>query len=359
MARCRNHTRSRHPKACARRPGAIATIHHHPSAGGTQHDRTYHPSHHRREVPARRGRRARGRGRPGPDRLRRPDQEGRRRAPSRRQHRRRALPATPSSRRRSRPGVIKVGTDTAYAPMESRQGRQDVGIDPDIAAALGKQLGVKFEFANGTLRHPDHRRCAPAATTSIMSAMTDTKAPPGRPGRQGQEDRRRRRLRRLLHRRRLDLHAEGQAQGHQDAGRPLRQDHRGAARHHLREASPSRRRRSARRRQEGLKIESFDTDAEAQTRVKSGGAEAGVNDSPVAAYIGEDLGRRQRLRAGRQAVEAAPVRHRGDKSEHPAERRAQQAAWTRSSRTASTRRSCRSGAPTAARSTRPRSTAAP
>src|SRR5690242_12466556 len=41
-------------------------------------------------------------------------------------------------------GVIKVGSDIAYPPVEYMQNGKAVGIDPDIADALGKQLGVKF-----------------------------------------------------------------------------------------------------------------------------------------------------------------------------------------------------------------------
>ncbi|WP_327190541.1 ABC transporter substrate-binding protein [Streptomyces xinghaiensis] len=72
-------------------------------------------------------------------------------------------------------GVIKVGSDIAYAPVEFYDDKDQVaGIDPDLAEALGKQLGVEFEFENGTFdglitglnsgRHD-----------IIMSAMTDTK----------------------------------------------------------------------------------------------------------------------------------------------------------------------------------------
>src|ERR1041384_5785391 len=39
-------------------------------------------------------------------------------------------------------GVIKVGTNAEYAPMEYQEGGKIVGVDPDIAAALGKQLVV-------------------------------------------------------------------------------------------------------------------------------------------------------------------------------------------------------------------------
>ncbi|AXK31482.1 ABC transporter substrate-binding protein [Streptomyces armeniacus] len=72
-------------------------------------------------------------------------------------------------------GVVKVGSDIAYAPVEFMDENNEVaGIDPDIAKALGEQLGVEFKFANGTFdglvtglntgRHD-----------VIMSSMTDTK----------------------------------------------------------------------------------------------------------------------------------------------------------------------------------------
>src|SRR3954469_5830944 len=48
-------------------------------------------------------------------------------------------------------GVIKVGSDIAYAPVEFKDSAGKVaGIDPDLAAAMGKQLGVTFQFENGT-----------------------------------------------------------------------------------------------------------------------------------------------------------------------------------------------------------------
>ncbi|MGW7350572.1 ABC transporter substrate-binding protein [Streptomyces sp. NPDC054784] len=72
-------------------------------------------------------------------------------------------------------GVVKVGSDIAYAPVEFMDEDNKVaGIDPDVAKALGEQLGVEFKFANGTFdglvtglnsgRHD-----------VIMSSMTDTK----------------------------------------------------------------------------------------------------------------------------------------------------------------------------------------
>ncbi|MFE1953127.1 transporter substrate-binding domain-containing protein, partial [Streptomyces sp. NPDC059524] len=71
-------------------------------------------------------------------------------------------------------GVVRVGSDLAYAPVEFKDKSGGViGIDPDIAAAMGKQLGVKFEFENGTFD---------TLVTGLrsnrydiaMSAMTDT-----------------------------------------------------------------------------------------------------------------------------------------------------------------------------------------
>ncbi|MEV0093430.1 ABC transporter substrate-binding protein [Streptomyces sp. NPDC050738] len=72
-------------------------------------------------------------------------------------------------------GTIKVGSDIAYAPVESTDASgKTVGIDPDIAEALGKQLGVKFEFQNG--KFADLIGGLAAKRYDIaMSAMTDTK----------------------------------------------------------------------------------------------------------------------------------------------------------------------------------------
>ncbi|MCF2528500.1 ABC transporter substrate-binding protein [Yinghuangia soli] len=46
--------------------------------------------------------------------------------------------------------VINVGSDVAYAPMEyyDKDGKTIIGVDPDIAAAISKQLGVELKFQN-------------------------------------------------------------------------------------------------------------------------------------------------------------------------------------------------------------------
>ncbi|MER6462586.1 ABC transporter substrate-binding protein [Streptomyces sp. NPDC001288] len=71
-------------------------------------------------------------------------------------------------------GVIKVGSDIAYPPVEYMEGGKAVGVDPDIADALGKQLGVKFDFQNGKFAQLivglQSKRF-----DMVMSAMNDTK----------------------------------------------------------------------------------------------------------------------------------------------------------------------------------------
>ncbi|MFJ2606088.1 MULTISPECIES: ABC transporter substrate-binding protein [unclassified Streptomyces] len=71
-------------------------------------------------------------------------------------------------------GVIKVGSDIAYPPVEFMKDGKAVGVDPDIAAALGKQLGVTFQFQNSKF---DNLVVGLQAKRfqMVMSAMNDTK----------------------------------------------------------------------------------------------------------------------------------------------------------------------------------------
>ncbi|MEU5627769.1 MULTISPECIES: ABC transporter substrate-binding protein [Streptomyces] len=72
-------------------------------------------------------------------------------------------------------GTIKVGSDIAYAPVEFKDDSgKVVGIDPDLAAAMGKQLGVTFEFENATF-DTLIGGLASKRYDVAMSAMTDTK----------------------------------------------------------------------------------------------------------------------------------------------------------------------------------------
>ncbi|MFB7662952.1 ABC transporter substrate-binding protein [Kitasatospora sp. NPDC056138] len=46
-------------------------------------------------------------------------------------------------------GVLKIGSDLNYAPVEFKgQNGEATGLDPDIAEAIGKELGLKVEFVD-------------------------------------------------------------------------------------------------------------------------------------------------------------------------------------------------------------------
>ncbi|HUR50605.1 MAG TPA: ABC transporter substrate-binding protein [Mycobacteriales bacterium] len=73
-------------------------------------------------------------------------------------------------------GTLDVGSDIAYPPVESfdTDGKTAVGLDPDLAKAIGDLLGVKLVFHNGTFNG-----LIPSLTSKridvIMSAMSDSK----------------------------------------------------------------------------------------------------------------------------------------------------------------------------------------
>jgi len=71
-------------------------------------------------------------------------------------------------------GTVKVASDVAYAPIEffDKDHKTIIGVDPDIAAAIGQVLGVTFKFTNVTFNG-----IIPALAAGrydiAMSAMTD------------------------------------------------------------------------------------------------------------------------------------------------------------------------------------------
>ncbi|MFF8277622.1 ABC transporter substrate-binding protein [Streptomyces lateritius] len=186
-------------------------------------------------------------------------------------------------------GVIKVGTDATYAPMEFKQGDKIVGVDPDIAAALSKQLGVKFEFASGTF--DTLLTALPTGRTDIvMSSMTDTKA-----RQEGLDDKGKKVGTGVDF---VDyftastgiLVKKGNPQNIKSlddlCGKKLAVQ-RGTT---YEQAAKDQAEKCKKDGKPALTFESFPTDAEAQTRVKAGGAVADLNDSPVAAYIAKTAG---------------------------------------------------------------------
>ncbi|MGW1769137.1 ABC transporter substrate-binding protein [Streptomyces sp. NPDC002073] len=183
-------------------------------------------------------------------------------------------------------GVIKVGTDAAYAPMEFTEGGKIVGIDPDIADAIGKQLGVKMEFVSGTFD---------GLITSIytgrqdliMSSITDNKK-----RQEGLDDSGKKIGKGVDF---VDYFSsglslivkKGNPQGIKSlddlCGKSVAVQ-RGTIYEDTFKAQ------AKKCGDKKLTIQAFDTDSEAQTRVKAGGAVAAMNDYPVAAYTAKTSG---------------------------------------------------------------------
>ncbi|WP_436738881.1 ABC transporter substrate-binding protein [Streptomyces sp. BBFR102] len=201
-------------------------------------------------------------------------------------------------------GVVKVGSDIAYPPVEfkDKDGRT-VGLDVDLAAALGEQLGVELKFENGTfdtllggLRSKRY--------DIAMSAMTDTKArqegldsDTGKKVGEGVDF--------------LDYFTAGVSiyttKG-DDQGIKTWQDlcgkkivvQRGTVSHDLAKAESKKCEKGE------IKMETFDNDQQAQTRLRSGGADAGSSDFPVAAYAVKTSGGGKHFELVGEQVEAAP-----------------------------------------------------
>ena len=202
-------------------------------------------------------------------------------------------------------GVIKVGSDIAYAPVEFKDDSgKTVGIDPDLADAMGKQLGVKFEFENGTfdtlLTGLRSKRYDIA-----MSAMTDTKdrqegidAETGKKVGEGVDF--------------VDYFTAGVSiytkQG-DDQGIKTWDDlcgkkvvvQRNTVSNDLAKAQAKKCPAGKK-----LSIEAFDNDQQAQTRLRAGGADAGSSDFPVAAYAAKTSGGGKDFEVVGEQVEAAP-----------------------------------------------------
>ncbi|MFD8984150.1 ABC transporter substrate-binding protein [Streptomyces sp. NPDC059564] len=183
-------------------------------------------------------------------------------------------------------GVIKVGSDTAYAPMEFVDGGKIVGVDPDIAEALGKQLGVKLQFTSGTFD---------GLITSLetgrqdvaMSSITDNKK-----RQEGLDDKGAKIGKGVDF---VDYFSSGVSllvkKGNPDNIKSLDDlcgktvaVQRGTT---YEDAFKAQAEKCGDKK---LTIEAFDTDAEAQTRVKAGGAVADLNDYPVTAYTAKTSG---------------------------------------------------------------------
>jgi polar amino acid transport system substrate-binding protein len=202
-------------------------------------------------------------------------------------------------------GVVKVGSDIAYAPVEFKDDSgKTAGIDPDLADALGKQLGVKFEFENGTfdtlltgLRSGRY--------DIAMSAMTDTKdrqegvdSDTGKKVGEGVDF--------------VDYFTAGVSiytKKGDDKGIKTWADlcgkklvvQRGTVSEDLAKSESKKCGKGKK-----ITLEAFDNDQQAQTRLRAGGADAGSSDFPVAAYAVKTSGGGNDFQLVGEQVEAAP-----------------------------------------------------
>jgi polar amino acid transport system substrate-binding protein len=179
-------------------------------------------------------------------------------------------------------GVIKVGTDAAYKPMEYKDGAEIVGLDPDLANAMGEQLGVRFEFTNGTFDG-----LITAMQTGrfdmIMSSMTDTK------DRQNGLDDKGKKVGKGVDF--VDYLTAGSSilvqKGNPEKIKTIDElcgkkvaTQRGTTSHEILKKQIDKCKKD---RERPLTIEAFDNDDEARVRLKAGGVVADISDFPVAA----------------------------------------------------------------------------
>ena len=192
-------------------------------------------------------------------------------------------------------GVIKVGSDVAYAPVEffDTDGKTVIGIDPDLAAAMGEQLGVRFEFTNATF---DGLITAVRSKRFdiVMSAMSDTKE------RQAELDF-------------VDYFTVGTSilvkKGNPEGistlddlcGKTIALQ-RGTTQEEVAEEQ----KKTCEGKGSSLKVLVFDKDTDALLQVKNGRAVADMNDFPVAAYNAQISGGGNDFEVVGEQIDAGP-----------------------------------------------------
>ncbi|MEU1345966.1 ABC transporter substrate-binding protein [Streptomyces sp. NPDC005775] len=202
-------------------------------------------------------------------------------------------------------GVIKVGSDIAYPPVEFKDGSgKTVGIDPDIGAALGKVLGVEFQFENGTFDTLVTGLRAKRYDLA-MSAMTDTKD-----RQNGVDPETKKKVGEGVDF--IDYFTAGVSiytKKGDDQGIKTWADLCGKKIAVQRNTVSNDLAKAESKKCTGGKkiaIESYDNDLQAQTRLRSGGADAGSSDFPVAAYAVKTSGGGKDFQIVGDQVEAAP-----------------------------------------------------
>ncbi|URN15043.1 MULTISPECIES: ABC transporter substrate-binding protein [Streptomyces] len=204
-------------------------------------------------------------------------------------------------------GVVKVGSDIAYAPVEFKdKSGKTVGIDPDLADAMGKQLGVTFQFENGTFDTLITGLRAKRYDIA-MSAMTDTKD-----RQEGIDAETKKKVGEGVDF--VDYFNAGVSlytKKGNDKGITSWSDlcgkklvvQRGTVSEDLAKAESK---KCTDGKKPAIAIEAFDNDQQAQTRLRAGGADAGSSDFPVAAYTVKTSGGGNDFQIVGEQVEAAP-----------------------------------------------------
>ncbi|MFI0784320.1 ABC transporter substrate-binding protein [Streptomyces lydicus] len=181
-------------------------------------------------------------------------------------------------------GLLQVGSDITYKPVEFRSNGAIEGIDPDLAAAMSKQLGIKLNFNNATfdtlMGGLKSKRYDIA-----MSAMTDTKE-----RQQGIDSNTGKKIGQGVDfidylNVGVSLYTQkGKTKGVDGwetlCGKKLAVQ-RGTVSHDL---AKDKSKACEKNDQQPISIEAYDNDSEAQTRLRTGGVDAVSSDYPVAAY---------------------------------------------------------------------------
>lgn len=175
-------------------------------------------------------------------------------------------------------GTLVVGSDISYAPVEFKDDSgKAVGIDPDLAAALGKELGITLKFENATFDGLITSLTSKRIDL-IMSAMSDNKK------RQATID-----FVDYFNAGTSILVAKGNPKGIKSlddfCGQTIALQ-RGTTQEDVAKAQQAKCQAAGK----PLKVLAFDTDPEALLQVKQGRAVADMNDFPVAAYNAKQSG---------------------------------------------------------------------
>ncbi|MCX5204275.1 ABC transporter substrate-binding protein [Streptomyces sp. NBC_00237] len=202
-------------------------------------------------------------------------------------------------------GTLEIGTNAEYAPMESKEGDKIVGVDPDLAAAIGEKLGVKVKLTDAkfdTLITGVNAGRYDAA----MSSITDNKS------RQEGLDEDGKKLGQGVDF--VDYFVAGTAiyvkKGNAAGiktfddlcGKPVGVQMGTTYETALKTLS----KKCTDGGKKAVEIKAFENDTEAQTRVRAGGVVAGVNDYPVAVDLARKAGGGNTFEVVGEQFEAGP-----------------------------------------------------